>query len=257
MSELTPLEVCVTVSRAADVATREHARAVAHAAGLPFVKRDEARGIAIVVEKAGAHLVLGERSMTSHPGMGLVRLRRLFKQTTDRELLYEVAQLRESDRVLDATFGFGQDALMLAHAVGASGEVVALEASPALAALSLAGMRHWPEPAKSVVPRIKLRVGDHRVVLPELESRSFDVVYLDPMFRDAQSAAPDFALLRLLADPRPLEAETIRHAQRIARRLVVVKDAWPGRELERLGLRVEHEICHGSAVVVFGTAPAL
>ena len=137
--------------------------------------------------------------------------------------------------MLDATFGFGQDALLLAFAAGESGRVTALEGSPLLAGLALEGMPRWATPGDVVSRRISLRWADARAFLAQAPDRSFDVVYLDPMFRRPQSAAPDFVVLRSLARMDPLDETTLAHARRVARRTVVVKDAWPGHELVRLG----------------------
>lgn len=80
------------------------------------------------------------------------------------------------------------------------------------------------------------------------------MVLFDPMFRAPIDSAPVFALLREHADHAPLQLEDLAAARRVCRRGVLVKDAWPGRELHRLGLsplpaRRVPAIC-------FGWAPA-
>src|SRR5438132_909008 len=56
------------------------------------------------------------------------------------------------------------------------------------------------------------------------------------LVRAAGEAGSRFELVRELADPAPLEPQTLREACRVARRGVLVKDAPPGHELARLGL---------------------
>jgi hypothetical protein len=56
------------------------------------------------------------------------------------------------------------------------------------------------------------------------------------MFRHPRAATPGFALLRRLADSRPLAREALDRARRVARRGVLVKDGTPGWDLARLGV---------------------
>ena len=72
--------------------------------------------------------------------------------------------------------------------------------------------------------RIEVEQRDHRVALATLDTGSFDVVYLDPMFRDPVHLSAQMRPWRLLADHRPLEAATLREARRVARRRVVIKE---------------------------------
>lgn len=231
--ENTPVRV--VFSRAAGAAERRRAEAIAAACGLE-VGSDRSAPAAVIVERRGARLRASGSEVPSHPGIGLVRVRRL--QRGDLDPLLEVAEVRPGDRVLDATLGFGHDALVFAQGVGPEGAVVGLEASPALAALALAGMPYWPPPAHELVGRIQIHFADHRRWLAAAPDRSFDVVFFDPMFRRALDAAPGFDVLRGFAASGPLDPDALANARRVARRWVVVKDAFPGRELRRLGLHM-------------------
>ncbi len=74
------------------------------------------------------------------------------------------------------------------------------------------------------------------------------------MFRRAGESGPLFDLLRAHAEHAPLDAETPRQAQRVARRGVLVKDAARGKELQRLGLTPRPH--RRSAAIAFAWAPA-
>jgi hypothetical protein len=87
-----------------------------------------------------------------------------------------------------------------------------------------------------------------------MPDRSVDVVLLDPMFRSAGESGALFDLVRELAEHAPLAPETLAHARRVARRGVLVKDAPPGHELARLGLRPLPS--RRSPRIVFGWAAA-
>ena len=210
-----------------------------------------ARGAPVLV-LAGqtADLFDGERSFRASTGMGFLRLVRA--QKGDPDPLVKAAELRSGDLVLDATLGLAQDALVAAEATHAA--LVGLEASPVLAAFAVAALRRLPVEAGEAAARIEVRCADHRAALRELPSGSFDVVLLDPMFRDAQESNPLFDLLRRHGEHAPLDADTLREARRVARRGVLVKDAAPGAELTRLDLVPLPS--RRTARIVFGWAPA-
>ena len=152
---------------------------------------------------------------------------------TNRDPFLEAAGIPAGDAVLDATLGLGADALVAAAACGPGGRVVALERSPVLAAWVAEGLRRLDvEPAR----RIEVRAEEHLAALTALPSRSFNLVVFDPMFRHARAQPGGFELVRILADARPLGAEAVAQARRVARRWVVVKDGAPGWDLARLGL---------------------
>ena len=84
--------------------------------------------------------------------------------------------------------------------------------------------------------RIAVHHADSAAWLRAAPDGAFDVVVFDPMFRHARAEPPGFEVVRRLADARPLSAETLAEAVRVARRSVVVKDGAPGWDLLRLGL---------------------
>ena len=179
------------------------------------------------------------RSFRASLGMAVLRLQRSLAGEVDP--LVEAAQLRAGDLVIDATLGLGGDALLASHATCA--RVLGLERSPLLAAFTQVALRRpggagaLAEAARVAGARIEVSCGDHLAALAALPSRSADVVLFDPMFRLPSASSPLFALVRACADPTPLSVEALREARRVARRGVLIKDASPGRELGRLGMR--------------------
>jgi len=241
------VRLAVTTSLRPSPAEEAEARAAAARHRLPFVARGR-RATSEALREAGADalLVLSERGALLvaegterrwSAGMGFLRAKRLVAggaaDPTARDPFLDAADLREGDLVLDCTVGLGADALVAATAVGASGRVVGLEASPALAAWVAEGLRRLDHHAAG---RIEIRAADHALALAAMPDRSFDVVLFDPMFRHARAEPADFDVVRRLADPRPLSAEALARARRVARRSVVVKDGAPGWDLARLGL---------------------
>jgi hypothetical protein len=196
---------------------------------------------ALVVSRSRVLLVSGGAEHAWSPGMGALRLKRLraaqagrrVVDPTARDPFLDAAGLLRGDRVVDCTCGLGADALVAAGAVGPDGQVIALESSPALAAWTGEGLRRFPDEAAR---RVEVLSADHRGWLAAQPARSADVVLFDPMFRHARAEPGGFDAVRRLSDPRPLAAEALLDARRVARRWVLVKDGAPGWDLTRLGL---------------------
>lgn len=138
---------------------------------------------------------------------------------------------KDTQTVLDATAGMGQDAFLLA-CLGY--EVTMLERSPIVAALLHDALRRAADDSRlSAVMgnRLRLIEADARDVLRELaqghESARPDVVYLDPMFppKRKQSALPrkEIQALRRVVGDDPDVNELFELARSAARRRVIVK----------------------------------
>src|SRR5256885_8242080 len=104
----------------------------------------------LVVGSRRADLFDGGRAFRATTGMGYLRLVRA--RAGDVDPLVKAAGLRAGDRVLDATLGLAQDALVAAEATEAP--VVGLEASPLLAAFVVAALQRLPAAASETAARI-------------------------------------------------------------------------------------------------------
>jgi len=195
---------------------------------------------------------LYERARTYRASVGMAYLRVLRAAKGETDPLVAHAELRPGDSVLDATLGLGGDALVSAHATGT--RVVGLESHPVVAAFTQAALRRLPKHGRDPGRLVHVIRADHRAWLKHQPTGAFDVVLLDPMFRRAGEAGPLFELLRTYAEHTPLSPETLREAQRVARRGVLVKDSARGEELRRLGLVPRPS--RRSAAIAFGWAPA-
>jgi len=131
---------------------------------------------------------------------------------------------KKARTVVDATAGYGQDALLLALM---GFHVTAIERSSVIAALARDGLRRFETNAGvSLINRLQLVTGDARAVLTALPQRP-DAVYLDPMFppKRKRSAAvnKEMRLLRELVGDDPDAPELFEISRRVARERVVVK----------------------------------
>ncbi|MEX1029189.1 MAG: class I SAM-dependent methyltransferase [Paenibacillaceae bacterium] len=173
--------------------------------------------------------------MFFHPSMAMVRIKRLIKGEKDNML--EVGLVQEGDRIIDCTMGLASDAIIFSHAVGDTGEVVAIENAPLPYLLAKEGLATYeteiPE-LRDAMRRIQVVQADHLEYLRAQSERSADVVYFDPMFRHA-AAGSAIEPLRELADHHALRIEAIVEARRVARRKVIMKEQIGGGEFSRLG----------------------
>ncbi|KGP76283.1 protein-glutamate O-methyltransferase [Desulfosporosinus sp. Tol-M] len=205
----------------------------------------------LTITRQGVFLKTGAEQLFFHPSMALIRLINLLRGESDRYL--EATRLKAGDSLIDATLGFGTDALIGAWAVGEKGSVLALEQSPILAAFVQDGLNHFTEiilKAKNkekqaawtalagAAQRIEVRWGEHLEYLKRTPSRSVNVVYFDPMFRHTCKQSDSIQPLHRWSDHNPLEHEAILEACRVARNRVVLKERKNSSEFRRLGFDI-------------------
>ncbi len=153
----------------------------------------------------------GQKPHLWHPGMAHRRLRLAV------DPLVRLLDLRRGESALDCTLGLGHDALVLATA---GARVLALETFAPMLAFTLTGLA-----AHSLAGRrVHARRVDHAAWLAAAPDRSFDHVYLDPMFPPDQGGpSTTWSMLRTFAVGPRLTDAVLRDALRVARRTVVLK----------------------------------
>jgi len=205
----------------------------------------------LTISRQGVFLNTGAKQLSFHPSMSLIRLINLLRGESDRYL--EATQLKAGDSLIDATLGLGTDALIGAWAVGETGSVLGIEQSPLIAAFVHDGLNHF----KEIVPnaknkekqdvwaalerasrRIEVRWGGHGECLKQLPTRSVDVIYFDPMFRDTCRKSDSILPLHRWSNHNPLDQEAVTEACRVARTRVVLKERKDSLEFRRLGFSI-------------------
>jgi 16S rRNA (guanine1516-N2)-methyltransferase len=237
------------VARALDVSLRWNIPRLERPTNGPLSRLLAEAETLLVLERTGVTLHDAEGSARWSPGLAALRLRAIEKRVQGEALL-AVGNLAPGERVLDCTLGLAQDARVAARLVGPTGQVLGLEVSLPLAVFAAEGLRGEPPDARSAA--IEVRHADAQTLLCEVAPGAFDVVLLDPMFSRERKAQPSFSLLRRLASAARLTPATLAAAQRVARRLVLVKAPRYGTELRALGLRPER--ASRSAPVVWARA---
>jgi 16S rRNA (guanine1516-N2)-methyltransferase len=137
-----------------------------------------------------------------------------------RRLLLKALGIKDKIRmhVLDATAGLGRDAFFMAK-FGI--DVTMIERSPLLSQLLSHALQH----NQTTIKRLKLLSGDALKLIPTLPA--FEVIYLDPMFRQKKSTAKvkkDLQMLQLLHQNEAHdEVELLKIALKHCKQRVVVK----------------------------------
>ena len=237
----------VTTTR--KVFNENFAQAVAQKLGGQFVRREDfsldalgkihgAENI-LLVKKDSLSVVTAEGELFFHPNTAHLRIKNLRQGDGDR--LIEAGKISAGMQILDCTLGLGSDAIVESFVVGERGKVVALEKSPALAEIVRHGMKNFSddnEKILSAMRRVEVITTDYFDFLKNAEENSFDAVYFDPMFRRPVKKSSGLNPIRPLADNRPLTAEIIREACRVAKCRVVMKEHSGSAEFARLGFKI-------------------
>lgn len=232
-----PLAVTTSSKTRRDSAAVVTAEAAARRLAVPFVPCEKGtpvasllREYACVLQLRGDGVVLVDSAGSARwsGGMADLRLHRIDAGIPQPDHVLLAGEVGAGDEVLDCTLGRGHDALVLERVAR---RVVAVEKSLPLFAWTSEGLRQRGS-------RIECVHGDAVQVLRGRGSRSFDVVFFDPMFTRRANAEAGFDVVRRHAEHAPLDAELIAQARRVARRWVVVKAAPQAGELRALGLEV-------------------
>jgi 16S rRNA (guanine1516-N2)-methyltransferase len=256
----------VTTSQSAGPDLCDKARAWAQRMNGRYVPR-EGRGLAKLCAAEGVTGVLvagGERLEYVIPDediryfhhLGLSRLRLHNLDSGRGDPMLTAMALEPGCSVLDCTLGRGADAVIAATAVGAHGRVLGIEVVPVIAALTADGLSQVDEPGRiaQAARRIEVRCADYERLLPRAESKSFDVVYFDPVFEQPVAESVPMIPLRRLADKRRLTPEALAEARRVARRRVVVKHNRDASLWAELG--ITELVAGGHSRVAYGVVEA-
>jgi len=240
----------VTTSQKVNDLLIARARNVAAELSVPFVERDgrsieslyrvwnEEQILVVTSESIKWHVKGTDHPLFFHPGLSVVRIKRLMRG--DNDIMIRTCQLMPGGSFLDCTLGLAADAIVASFAVGEKGKVVGLESEPMLAYLVAEGLQRiqlFPQ-LDQAARRISVSTGDHLQKLSHMSDNSFDVVYFDPMFRHGIEPSSSLQSLRQFANRAPLTLESIEEARRVAKRRVVLKEQKDSGEFDRLGFSI-------------------
>ena len=159
-----------------------------------------------------------------HPGLFKIRL--LNYLATKNEAMIKAMNLKEGDTVLDCNLGLAQDALLAAFV--SKREVVGIEKEPVIYEIVKRGLESYEPKGKLKIAEetfklIKPLLGDNEEYLKNLPDKAFDVVYFSPMFIKPKWHCDVMSQFREVAGKYFVSAETLKEAERVAKRRVVIK----------------------------------
>lgn len=196
--------------------------------------------VVLLATAKGPELYSREGRLFFHPGMGLLRVKNIIAGQGDR--LIEVMSLKEGMSVLDCSFGLGADAAVISFVVGATGQVVALEASPLIAFVMQRGLNFYKNDLlKDALQRIELKNCESFSYLKQLPDNSFDVVYFDPMFDYKIDSSSNMKPLRTVAYHEHVHDDFVQQAKRVAKLKVVIKLVRNSKLLDKFGLMITED----------------
>lgn len=166
-----------------------------------------------------------------HPNSAAFRTKRPIEQ----DPLIAVSRLEPGDIFLDCTLGLASDSLVASQCVGESGRVIGCESHPILAYVVQQGLNHYHGMPHllAAMKRIEVVSTDAISYLKKRESKSIDVIYMDPMFTEEIIESSNFSALRGPADRSQLTEQWVREAKRVARKTVVLKAHFRSQDFEQ------------------------
>ncbi|MDD4237111.1 MAG: class I SAM-dependent methyltransferase [Desulfotomaculaceae bacterium] len=251
----------VTTSHRPTPVQVSHAVKLAAELSVPFIPRNDLSiesmisniGIAgiMVISSQRISFFTGKSEFFFHPGLAKLRINELKNGKTDQ--MVQAMSLQAGDTLLDCTLGLGSDSIVASYVSGSRGRVTGLESSILIAAIVGQGLKTYQladADISQAMQRVEVVHFYHKDYLAGLPPRSYDVVYFDPMFRSPRKKSPYMDAMRAIANPNPIDRETIAMALKACTKRVVMKERRWSKEFERLGFK---EIRGGKhAPVVYG-----
>lgn len=204
---------------------------------LPTIMNMTQTSIILLASKEGPVVHTPGGRYFFHLSMAELRIKQLVNGKHDH--MVTAMGLAPGMSVLDCTLGLASDAIVASYIVGTKGTVIGLEKSPLIALVAELGLGSFiaedPE-VTAALRRVKVKMVSHFDYLQKLPDSSFDIVFLDPMFRNPVESSSNLKPLRYLADSQPVTALTLKEAARVARCRVVVKEARGSTVFRDLGI---------------------
>ena len=181
----------------------------------------------LVVHSQGCYFQEDHIKLKYHMGLAPLRLQQL--QNMKKDYLLEALELQGNETIIDATFGFGADALVMAsRLLPFSGQIIGLESSLPIFYVASEGLRHYVDETgqitREICQRIQLLHQDHQSFLSRQADASADVVFFDPMFHQPVTGSIHLEGIRSFANYEILNQVSVQEAMRVSRKKVVIKE---------------------------------
>ncbi len=216
------------------------------------LKKEELDFIYVLDRNYQLKIRFKDSSFFFHPSTAKVRRKNILNGQNDN--LIECMNLEGNELILDTTFGLGSEALLLAHYLK-TGKVVGLESSVHIFRIVSHGLKHYPFKYKWIseaARRIVLLNRNFKDFIKKIASKSYDIVYCDPMFEIPQFRSDSINPLRYFADYQQLSREDIKEFTRIARKKIVLKSRTTDRLFNELNIEFSYSRISKNSGVIYG-----
>lgn len=189
---------------------------------LARLTRDTGCRIWLVAEQDGFYVAQGDTRDRFHLNMAALRWAQWCRSANDH--LGALVAARHPARILDATYGIGSDALMMAAVTEA--QVVALEASWPLYTVGKIGLRECRATTLPLRAAARIHLW-HTDVLSYLTAQAdgaFDIIYFDFMFSHPVKESTNLSPLRRWAIRGGMTDAVWHEAQRVCRGCIIRKE---------------------------------
>ncbi|SES09470.1 class I SAM-dependent methyltransferase [Psychrobacillus sp. OK032] len=226
--------IVTTAGRTNDIFIRE-AKKIASKLTLPYVNRQKksmqklhqeqhANVLVVTKERLELYVYGSTTPFFFHPNSAAFRIKRI--QNGEKDLLLDALNLQKGDSFLDTTAGLCSDSIIAAYAVGENGVADACEKDEIIAYIVKHGLKVYETDnieMQESMRRIHIIHQDAVNYLKQLDTNSYDVVYMDPMFEEVIEESSNFQSLREAGVHESLSDEWIEEAKRVAKKRVVLK----------------------------------
>ncbi|WP_269050749.1 class I SAM-dependent methyltransferase [Sporosarcina sp. G11-34] len=239
----------ITTGGRPDDLSRELAKEASEVLGYPIIERNK-RSVTRIQDAYEANCLISgkerfelyrigmDKPFFFHPNSAAFRLKRLVSGETDP--LMATAQLQAGMTFLDCTLGLASDSIIASFVTGESGKVTGVEMDPDVAFITERGLRSFPsnsEELTDAMGRINVIHSDAVAFLETQNDASWDIVYIDPMFSAPIDESANFTPLRQVGASSLLTEEWLKHARRVCKHRVVVKDRFDSPVFEHFGFK--------------------
>lgn len=230
------MRIAVTTARDCKEGLLYMAQRKAGEMNLPFLERKgpllsmkqsfSLDGILVCTEK-GLSFWTEEGEYRFHLGTSVLRVLQMERGNADR--LCRVLPPGKNLKILDCTFGSGGDSTVFSWFAGPHGTVDSLEINPVLFEIGREGLSHFVYEKDSTITealrRIHLIHADFHQFLQKAGSKTYDVIYFDPMFRKPVKRKENrIEAFRRAACKDQVDSRDLQEARRVARCKVIVKE---------------------------------
>ncbi len=187
-----------------------------------------------------------------HPSTAKVRRKNILNGQNDN--LLDCMKLKGDELILDTTFGLGSEALLLSHYLD-KGKVVGLESSIHIFRIVSHGLKYYPFKynwISEASKRIVLLHKNFKYFIRNIASKSYDIVYCDPMFEIPQFRSDSINPLRYFANYEQLTKEDITEFIRVAKRRVVLKSRITDQLFSELETNFSYQKISKNSGVIYG-----